>query len=300
MFAFGPKDPGTYYIYNGVSKKLDVLSLTDEHLEDRPMQETERFEVQGGDKFMIEAFLTLPIPKSAADKPPLLVMPHGGPIGVFDTQRFDPEVQYFSQLGFAVVQVNYRGSGGSGTATLDLGMGQYGRAIEADVDAVVESLVKSGKVDANRIVAFGTSYGGYSALVLTLDKPQRYKAAVSVAGVTDILAQFSGGDVNFKKSTAEQLTKIIGDPRTDGKALQAISPVYRYREFTRPIMLIHDRGDERVTFDQSDRLSRLLRLNGTPATTIFLQFRKSRRQSYRRAGYQLWRILSVNAQLRQT
>jgi len=271
VYAFGPKDPGTYYIYNGATKKLNLLSLTAEHLEDRPMRDTERFEVQGSDKFMIEAFLTLPIPNSAGAKPPLLVMPHGGPIGVFDTQRFDPQVQYFSQLGFAVVQVNYRGSGGAGTATLNLGMGQYGRAIEADVDAVVESLVASGKVDANRIVALGTSYGGYSALMLSLDKPKRYKAAVSIAGVTDILAQFSGGDINFKKSTGEQLTKAIGDPRTQTQALQAISPVYRYREFIRPIMLIHDRGDERVTFDQSERLRRLLRLNGKPATTIILQ-----------------------------
>ncbi len=271
VYAFGPKDPGSYYIYNDLSKKLQLLALSAEHLEDRPMRDTTRIEVESIDKFKIEAFLTLPASTTSNTKPPLLVVPHGGPIGVFDTERFDPEVQYFAQLGFAVVQINYRGSGGGGKATVNLGIGQYGRAIEADVDAVVDSLVNAGKVDANRIVAMGTSYGGYSALMLSLDKPERYKAAVSIAGITDILAQFSGGDVNYKKSTAEQLTKVIGDPRTQTKALQLISPVYRYQEFTRPIMLVHDRGDERVTFDQSERLLRLLRLKGKPPTTIFLQ-----------------------------
>jgi dipeptidyl aminopeptidase/acylaminoacyl peptidase len=271
VYAFGPKDPGRYFIYSGSTKKLDLLALAAEHLEDRAMLDTARFEVQGDNNFRIEAFLTLPVPNTADTKPALLVMPHGGPIGVFDTQRFDPEVQYFAQLGFAVVQINYRGSGGNGTTATNLGLGQYGRAIEADVDAVVENLVSSGKVDAERIVAMGTSYGGYSALMLSLDKPKRYKAAVSIAGVTDILAQFSGGDITFKKSISEQLIKIIGDPRTDASTLQKISPVYRYEELTRPILLIHDRGDERVTADQSERLRRLLRLRGKPATTIFLQ-----------------------------
>jgi dipeptidyl aminopeptidase/acylaminoacyl peptidase len=271
VYAFGPKNPGSYYIYSAATKKLDLLALAAEHLEGRPMLDTERFEVLGRDNFKIEAFLTLPTKTRNQVKPALLVMPHGGPIGVFDTQRFDAEVQYFAQLGFAVVQINYRGSGGSGTAATNLGLGQYGRAIEEDVDAVVESLIQGGKVDSDRIVALGTSYGGYSALMLTLDKPERYKAAVSIAGVTDILAQFSGGDVTFKKSISEQLIKIIGDPRTEATALQKISPVYRYEEFVRPIFLIHDRGDERVTIDQSERLLRLLRLRGTPPATIFLQ-----------------------------
>jgi dienelactone hydrolase len=271
VYSFGPKNPGSYYIYSGATKKLELLALAAEHLEGRTMLDTVRFEVPSSDNFKIEAFLTLPTTETINVKPALLVMPHGGPIGVFDTRRFDPEVQYFAQLGFAVVQVNYRGSGGGGTTTTNLGLGQYGRAIEADVDAVVENLVSSGKVDADRIVALGTSYGGYSALMLSLDKPKRYKAAVSIAGVTDILAQFSGGDITFKKSVSEQLIKIIGDPRTDASALQKISPVYRYEEFTRPIMLVHDRGDERVTLDQSERLRRLLRLRGTPATTIVLQ-----------------------------
>lgn len=271
VFSHGPKDPGSYYIFNETSKKLDLLALSAEQLEDRPLLDTHRFEVRSHDGFAIEAFLTLPVAATQAGKPPLLVMPHGGPIGAFDTERFDPEVQYFSQLGFAVVQVNYRGSGGGGTAMVNLGIGQYGRAIENDVDEVVDSLVASGKVDPDRIVAMGTSYGGYSSLMLTLERPKRYKAAVSIAGVTDVLAQFSGGDITLDKKIAELLVKIIGDPRQNADALKAISPVYRYAELNQPIMLVHDRGDERVTPDQSERLRRMLMFKGTPATTIFVQ-----------------------------
>lgn len=271
VYSYGPKDPGSYYIFNEDSRKLDLLALTADQLEDRPLLDTRRFEVKSHDNFTIEAFFTAPSAIATGTRPPLLVMPHGGPIGVFDTERFDPEVQFFAQLGFAVVQVNYRGSGGGGTVAANLGIGQYGRAIEDDVDEVVDSLVKAGKVDPDRIVAMGTSYGGYSALMLILDRSKRYKAAVSIAGVTDVLAQFSGGDVTLDKNTAKMLVKIIGDPRLDAVALQHISPVYRYLEFTRPIMLLHDRGDERVTLDQSERLRRLLSLRGTPASTIFVQ-----------------------------
>lgn len=272
VISFGPKDPGSYYLYNDQAKSLELVALASEHLEDRPMLDTRRFEVTGHDGFVVEAFLTEPESAGSGSRPPpLLVMPHGGPIGVFDTKRFDPKVQYFSQLGFAVVQVNYRGSGGAGSVTTNLGLGQFGRAIEADVDAVVEHLVSAGMVDADRIVAMGTSYGGYSALMLALQKPERYKAAVSIAGVTDIPAQFSGGDVAASRHASDQLLRIIGDPRKDVATLQNLSPVYRYEEFSRPIMLVHDRGDERVTLDQSERLRRLLMLRGTPASTIFVQ-----------------------------
>ncbi len=265
VFAYGPTNPGSYYILQEATSKLDLASSLAPHLEERPMLSTRRIMAKASDGFEIESFLTR---RPGSERIPLLVLPHGGPVGVFDMKNFDPEVQFFAQLGYAVLQVNYRGSGNKGTGAHKDGFGQWGKRIEADVNAAVDHIISLGGIDTDRIAAMGTSYGGYSALMLGVLWPERYKAAVSIAGVSDIPLQFSSGDITRSRELVDTLVKFIGDPRKNLDELTRASPVYRYEEINHPVLLIHDRNDQRVAYEHTRRLEALMKLRGKPVQVI--------------------------------
>jgi dipeptidyl aminopeptidase/acylaminoacyl peptidase len=124
LYSEGPQDPGSVYLYEAKTQKLELLSNMAAHLEGRPLAATERFVIKSRDGFDIESFLTKAA-TSANQKLPLLVLPHGGPIGIADYKRFDREVQYCAKIGYAVLQVNFRGSG-AGKSNADRGAGVWG------------------------------------------------------------------------------------------------------------------------------------------------------------------------------
>lgn len=266
VLAYGASDPGTYYVYDGNTRKLTLYAHRMPQLAGRKLADSEHFSVSSPDGFEIEALLT----RSAGgtDLKPLLVVPHGGPMGVFDSAYFDPEVQFFAQLGYAVLQVNYRGSGARGKTVRELGHRQLGEAIERDIDAAVDEALKRGGIDSNRIAVLGTSYGGYSAVMLGILKPQRYKASVAIAGAFDLTLQFSGSDAAVRPKVLKKMEEIFGDPKTEYEHLKRVSPVYQFERIQNPLLIVHDRGDRRVPFEHARRLQEMLRLRGRPASFI--------------------------------
>jgi dipeptidyl aminopeptidase/acylaminoacyl peptidase len=217
----------------------------------------ESFEVETKDGLKVESFLALPKTREG-ELPPLLVMPHGGPIGVRDTRGFDPTVQYFASNGFAVLQVNYRGSAGRGSSFLEAGKQAWGREIEDDIETAVDHLVAQGRADKNRMCIFGSSYGGYSALISTTRRPQRYKCAVAFAAPTDLLLLFDG-ELAQDDETRDLLTEIVGDPDRD--ELIRTSPAYRAAEMDTPILLIYGQDDRRVDVEHGHRMRVMLELH---------------------------------------
>lgn len=216
---------------------------------------------KGSDGLTIEAFLTLP---PGEGKRPLVVMPHGGPIGVSDYLHFDPEVQFLASLGYAVLQVNYRGSDGYGKAFREAGYRNHGRMIEDDIDAAITAALAGFPLDSDRMCILGTSYGGYSAMVSTIRWPSRFRCAVSIAGVSDRSLFFTASDSARNARARARMERIIGNPNTDMDEMQATSPLYRYRELQVPIMLVHGRDDLRVDFEHTRRMVRTLNLAGRP------------------------------------
>ena len=200
----------------------------------------------------IEAYLTLPL--NASSKSPLIVFPHGGPIGVRDALEFDPAVQLFASLGYAVLQVNFRGSDGYGRAFREAGRHHYGSLIEDDIDAATRVALKDFPIDGSRLCAVGASYGGYSALVSAIRWPQRFRCADF-----DFRRQRPATDVHraatpawYESGRKTDLEKIIGNPATDGQAMREYSPLYRYRELTIPVMLaVHGTEDRQVDYEHS-------------------------------------------------
>ncbi len=115
-----------------------------------------------------------------------MLVPHGGPFGVRDSWGFNPEVQFLASRGYAVLQVNYRGSGGYGRAFLDKGRQQWGRAMQDDLTDAVRWAVAQGQADPRRIVIMGASYGGYAVMAGLAFTPELYQAGVNIVGVTDL------------------------------------------------------------------------------------------------------------------
>lgn len=233
----------------------------------RSFAPTRLINAQGVDGLSIQAFLTLP---AGAGKRPLVVMPHGGPIGIADSLHFDREVQFIASLGYAVLQVNFRGSDGYGRAFREAGRRQFGTGIENDIDAALRAALAKYPLDESRMCILGTSYGGYSALISAIRWPERFRCAVSIAGVSDRLLTFTASDSARSANGRGELVKLMGDPHTDEAMLVEASPLYQYRKLTVPVMLIHGREDLRVDFEHTRRLVRMLNLDHrTPVVQAF-------------------------------
>lgn len=221
------------------------------------------------DGFDIEAYLTLP--PGVQGKAPLVVMPHGGPMGVRDVRAFDPDVQFIASLGYAVLQVNFRGSVGFGRAFRDAAQGGYGTRIEDDIDAALQAALSAYPLDATRMCVLGASYGGYSALVSVMRWPGRFRCAISMFGISDRMLQFTATDAGRSAEGRALLERWMGDPDTQQDAMLAGSPLYHVDRLTLPLMLVHGVEDLRVDFEQTRRLVRLLNLVGRPPVLIRLE-----------------------------
>jgi dipeptidyl aminopeptidase/acylaminoacyl peptidase len=220
------------------------------------------------DGLPIEAYLTIP---DRGGKSPMVVMPHGGPVGISDHLHFDRDTQFLASLGYAVLRVNYRGSDGYGKSFREAGYQQSGTAIEDDIDAVLTRVLADYPIDPRRMCMLGFSYGGYSALISTVRWPDRFRCAISVSGVADRILQFTASDSVRTADRRQSLSQWWGDPIADRDALIATSPVYHYHDIKIPVMLVHGDDDIRVDPEQTRRMQRMLELDGRPPTGLMIE-----------------------------
>ena len=227
------------------------------------------FRVKTVDGIEIESFITLP--HDAKGKVPVIVKPHGGPIGIFDSSERSQDTQWLAYNGYAVIEVNYRGSGGYGNAFEEQGLRQWGRGIEDDIElATDEALKANSMLDPDRICIYGGSYGGYSAIMGIIRSPERYKCAASFAGVTDLPLRFSDSSIKKNDFVTEKLIQIMGSPVEHKKEMMAHSPVYNYEKINTPLLLMHGTKDRIVDVEHSWRLSKLLKLRGMPHELLIM------------------------------
>lgn len=272
LVAVGGSDlPTNIYVFDRAASQARLVSETKPWLAERKFAASHALRTKSRDGLEIEAYLTLPAVKSGAGKPPLVVFPHGGPIGVRDSRFFDPEVQFVASLGYAVLQVNFRGSEGFGTAFRKAGERSYGSAIEDDIDAALTAALAHYRLDATRMCAMGASYGGYSAMVSAIRWPGRFRCAISISGVSDRALFFTASDSARSKEGREKLEELIGNPGTDMDEMRKYSPLYRYTELDIPVMLVHGGEDQRVDYEHTRRLLRMLNLAGRPPVLIELE-----------------------------
>lgn len=239
--------PSKYYLYNQSINESMLLGEERPWLNKYELGTSEVITSKSSDGVEIESYLTLPA-RTDNKQVPLLVMPHGGPLGVSDTRHFPIDVHYFVQQGYAVLTPNYRGSSGFGEKFLNAGKKQWGRLIEDDIESAVAKVLDKGVIESSKICIFGISYGGYSALISAIRRPDLYRCAISYAGVTDIPLLFSGG-VQTDNERHQALKDILGDPDESWDTLVEFSPIYRANELKIPIFIAQG-GRDRIVEDE--------------------------------------------------
>jgi dienelactone hydrolase len=267
ILVSGPRNPGQYQLLDTTTHKTEELGGVMPWVSKSRLAPVSAFDVATQDGRSIEAFLTRPQKFSGA-RPPLVVMPHGGPIGFQDTREFDPVVQSLAEHGYAVLQVNYRGSSGKGTGFLEAGHGAWGKGIEDDIEAALDDVESRQLVDAERVCIFGASYGGYSALISITRRPQRYRCAAAAAAPTDLLLLSS--DYLYGEDRRRVFAKIVGDPDADRERLITVSPVFHAAEMDVPILLIQGDSDRVVDPEHAYRMRDMLDANGKPYEWLLL------------------------------
>ena len=240
-------EPGSYYVYQAASGTLIRIAQLNSGLDSAALAPMKYVEYPARDRTTIPAYLTLPVGREPS-RLPLVLLPHGGPFGIRDGWGYEPEVQYLANLGYAVLQPNYRGSGGYGLAYEQLGWGEWGRKMQDDLDDGMDWLVHEGTVDPKRVSIYGASYGGYAALWGATRNPERYRCGVSLAGVTD-LRRILKYDHNFMmpRSRTAWRGQLEGEERFD---LGQVSPLQQVEKLKVPVLVVHGARDVRVPLDQ--------------------------------------------------
>lgn len=222
-----PSQAGALYYWDLGSDRMQRYAYQNDTLAGRSLSPVKTVHYTARDGTAIEAILTLPRHRPNAKNLPLVVLPHGGPIAR-DSEGWDWWVQYLAEQGYAVIQPNYRGSSGYGTAFVKAGEGEWGLKMQDDLNDAITFLAKEGIADPKRVCIAGASYGGYAALRAAQRDGALYRCAISYAGVSDLAgikkydAQFLNG-----KTLGRYWTKRATD-------LHAVSPPLRRRSGNDP------------------------------------------------------------------
>ena len=271
LFVSGPDEPGTYYLYDTVTRSVDVIGSAYGRVAPEGLRRTRRFDYAARDGAALHGYLTVPASASGAPGP-LVVMPHGGPESR-DALAYDPWVQFLASRGYAVFQPNFRGSSGFGRAFVEAGYGQWGRRMQDDVTDGVFSLIEHNLADPSRICIVGASYGGYAALWGGAREPDLYRCVISIAGVADLraLMRRERRVEGSNSESYEYWRASIGDPGRDRARLEAVSPIRFVEDWRPPVLLIHGDEDDVVSYDQSRDMDRALRRAGKEVRFVTLE-----------------------------
>lgn len=221
---------------------------------------TEPFKIKARDGVELNGYLT--IPKGAADKNlPAIVYLHGGPHGPRDLWQYNPETQYMASLGYAVLQVNFRGSGGYGSEFQKSGYKKWGREMQDDVTDATYWAINEGIIDKDKICIYGGSYGGYTTLMGVIREPDLYKCAIGYVGVYSIPEMKESGDIPTRESGRKYLDMVHG---TDMEDMQARSPSFNVDKIKAKLFIAHGEDDVRVPMEQYEALTSALDKIGYP------------------------------------
>ncbi|MCL1123571.1 S9 family peptidase [Shewanella surugensis] len=266
ILAFNNRNPGDYYLFDTKKTKLSLLFSRNKWLDPNKMADVKPISFTARDGKTIHGYLTLPYGIDAKNLP-LVVNPHGGPHGLRDYWRFVPQNQLLASQGMAVLQVNFRGSGGYGQAFEELGYQKWGTDIQYDIIDGTKDLITQGIVDKNRICIVGGSFGGYSALQSSIIEPDLFQCAIGMHGIYDLAMMFDEGSISDKYAGQAYLKAALGN---DMNQLKAMSPTHHVSKLKAKLLLIHGEEDTRAPIEQFEALEAALKKQHYPYESLLL------------------------------
>lgn len=260
-------NPGELYLYDRQTGQARFLMQGRQWLDPARMASVRPLSFTSSDGRVVHGFLTIPNGSDARNLP-LIVNPHGGPIGPRDSWEFNPEAQLLASRGYAVLQVNYRGSGGYGKAFQDAGHRQWGQGIQNDIIDATRWAIAQGYADEARVCIYGGSFGGYSSLMAPIRAPGLFKCAFGYVGVYDIDMMFKRGDIPQNESGLRYLRRTHGTNTADWTEN---SPARRAAEVRVPVYLAAGARDQRTPPEQTELMNRALIAAGNPPEGVIIQ-----------------------------
>ena len=255
----GDRNPGDYFLMDVAKLKVEYLLSSTQWIDPNLMARKMPIAFKARDGMPIEGYLTLPVGKEK--NLPTVVLVHGGPHGPRDSWYYQSEVQLLANRGYAVLQVNYRGSGGYGADFERAGYRRWGTTIQDDITDGVGWAVTQGYVDPDRICISGGSFGGYSALMSASREPDLYRCAIGYVGVYDLGLMFKSGDIPDSRSGREYLSLVLGN---DSSLHYEQSPINHVGKIKAALMISYGKRDNRAPPVQSRRLVEALDKAGKP------------------------------------
>jgi dipeptidyl aminopeptidase/acylaminoacyl peptidase len=250
---------GAFYLYDLKSGGLTKIADRNPWLQEDQLAEMKPIEFQSRDGLTIHGYLTLPKgrdPKSL----PVVVNPHGGP-WARDAWGFNPEVQFLANRGYAVLQVNYRGSTGYGRKFWEASFKQWGGTMQDDLTDGVNWLVSQGIADPKRVAIYGGSYGGYAVLEGLTKNPDLYAAGVDYVGVSNLFT-FLKTVPPYWKPYLDMMYEMVGNPQTDKSWFEAHSPALNADKIKAPLFVAQGAKDPRVNINESNQIVEALKKRG--------------------------------------
>lgn len=265
IYVAHDREPGSYFVLDQKAGSLALFKRV-RNLDPNALRPRQPISYPARDGLVIHGYLTLPA-GAPGKRVPLVMHPHGGPFGVRDSWGYDVDAQFLASRGYAVLQPNYRGSGGYGRAFLDRGRQQWGRAMQDDLTDGVKWAIAQGFADPARVAIYGASYGGYATLAGLTLTPELYRCGVNYVGASDL-------EITFK-ARGEDAYRL---PNDFSYQLTWVGPTPEYRAATSPVNLadrirvptLHAYGeqDPRVKFDHWTRLEAQLKKHGIAYETL--------------------------------
>jgi dipeptidyl aminopeptidase/acylaminoacyl peptidase len=250
---------GTSYYYDLKSDKLTKIAERAPWLKEEEMCEMKPISFTSSDGITIHGYLTLPVGLPAKNLP-VIVNPHGGP-WARDEWGWNPEVQFLANRGYAVLQLNFRGSTGYGKKFWELGFKQWGKTMQNDITDGVQWLIKEGVADPKRVGIYGGSYGGYATLAGVTFTPDLYACGVDYVGVSNLFT-FMKTVPPYWKPFMEMMFEMVGDPVKDSIMLHDASPVFHVDKIKVPLFIAQGANDPRVNKAESDQIVEALKKRG--------------------------------------
>lgn len=257
--TYSDRTLGTYYFYDQKAEKLEKLIEVSPWLKKEEMAEMKPVTYRSRDGLTIHGYLTLPQGKEAKNLP-LVVNPHGGP-WVRDTWGFNPEVQFLANRGYAVLQMNYRGSTGYGREFWEASFKQWGLKMQDDITDGVQYLIDEGIADPEKVAIYGGSYGGYATLAGLTFTPDLYACGVDYVGVSNLFT-FMQTIPPYWKPMLDMMYEMVGNPEEMKQQFEETSPALQAHKIKAPLLIAQGAKDPRVNKAESDQIVEALQERG--------------------------------------